>query len=816
MSDWLKSLRTCAFCLPVAESAEVRPGELSQINSNYEDQKKLEAERSEVTEHAAPNEGAPTEAASQQSAIQSSSSQSSAKPTATDTGNKTKKSVLLLNKQPKNEDNILYCSVEQKQKQKLFRVTVGQSEAAIRCSLQTRASNDPVRPMNEADKESPVKHYYLAFTSVSINLLDNPSRPAAYLYEWNFRNIRRYGCTIDSFSIEVGRKSKSGAGLFLFYTLEGATIFQLLAKYVNDLKNEALSNGLMKELTAADLTTKCRPISTLINIQPVKYEPTKYDSAANSPSSSSTSIKSSSCTSNESNLSDSAQSNSGDFTSLNEQKNEGVELIRGIHQKFSSQARHHQHLSHLNHQKVGEKIHSQSLPVARSVNPLLKTKLLVERNINHQNKEQNCTNEIIKETTNNPFLPSYRTTEIAGNELNQTGEAAKTIGVKAPLRPPKMDESEYNDVANVEHPNLPSRMTGNFSGKLLGNFPAHQQMNNKLSSCSVANLIEDQKLLHLHKLNKSLPQINQIGVVSGRSKLIKPTNETDHISYSSIISVDGNLDAPTSNLPFSQPNALAKPPRLSKLLLNGEPNKRLTGDCVLSETVNSLNGNEKAFSEKAFNKVDSQPNDEEPIFESRQDLFGYRKEENHYELADEFEAEGKEMVDKPVLAMNGPVNASKLMSTDSQADKQESVDWQVKVDKQVNVDRQMKVDKSKNNDRQVNSDKQTNEVIPSKESKSSNSLLPIDTYELLVNILNQIDEKSLNTATLKEAIKKAVLSEPSIGDNKTEEEFLENLLLSNNNNDSSEQATINYCVNDCEYAKIMKKKFMKKTIVEHF
>lgn len=786
MSDWLKSLRTCAFGLP-AEPTEARPGELSQINGNYEDQKKLDEERSAATENTASNE---------------STSKASTKPTANDTANeKTKKSILLLNKQPKNEDNILYCSVEQKQKQKLFRVTVGQSEAAIRCSLQIcsspRSNEPPVRPMNEPDKESPVKHYYLAFTTVSINLLENPARPTAHLYEWNFRNIRRYGCTIDSFSIEVGRKSKSGAGLFLFHTLEGATIFQLLAKHVNDLKNEALSNGglLMKELAAAaDLNGKCRPISTLINIQPAKYEPakyesTKYDSVANSPSSSSTSIKSSSCTSNESNLSDSAQSNSGDFTSLNEQKNfDGAELIKGIQHKFGNQAvRHHQQLSqyHLSHQKVGEKINSQSLPVARSTNLLPKTKLVVERNGN-QNKE-NCFSghETIKATTNNPFLSSYRT-EITGNEhLNKTvSDATKTVSAKAPLRPPKMDEDEYNDVANNEHTNLPSRLAGNFSGKLLSNFPGHKQMNNKLSSCSVVNLIEDQKLNHLNKLNKSLPQINQIGVVSG-SKLTKLTNETIHnqISYSSIISVD----ASASNLSFSKPNALAKPPRLSKLLLNGEPSKSVTGECVSSEAVSGLSVeglNEKGLHEKAFNKIDGQPSDEEPIFESRQDLFGYRKEENHYEVADELEADGKETVEKSAAMNDGPAN------------------------KPMNTDRQMNVDKQANIEKQVNVDRQTNA------EKQTNSLLPIDTYELLVKILNQIDEKSLNTTTLKEAIKKAVLTDgPLISSNKTEDEFFEHLLLSNNND---EQATINYCVNDCEYAKIMKKKFMKKTIVEHF
>lgn len=747
----------CAFGLP-AETIENRPTvELSQTNGNYEEQRKLEVQLEKREE--LPNENV-------------------AKPK-----DKAKKSILLLSKQPKNEDNILYCSVDQKQQPKLFRVTVGQSEAAIRCSLQicpSPRSND-LKSMTESDKEPPAKHYYLAFNAVSINLVEDPQRPAVYLYEWNFRNIRRYGCTAESFSIEVGRKSKSGAGLFLFYTLEGATIFQLLANCVNDLKNEVLTGGglLVKEL-AADL--KCRPISTLINIppnkyesnkyeskyEPAKYESTKYDSAANSPSSSSTSIKSSSCTSNESNLSDSAQSNSGDsgnFTSLNDQKTgESASLLKTsslVQQKFINPAplgpaRHP--VCQLNHVKLIEK------PVLRSTN------LLVDRN-------GNFNEETVKVNTNNPFLASYRN-EIS-NESKTSNEKTITSNLSIDLRPV---ENKSNDLASTTN-GLPNKPTGKLSVKLLSNFSSHQQMNNKLSSCSVVNLIEDQKLSHLNKLNKSLPQINKIGVVRSRpigDAIGKTTGKTDNqISYSSIISVDAASS-------FNQPNALAKPPRLSKLLLSGELNKlnrSVASESALSNETMSKLTVEKALKrtpekihqkvyEKTFQTFEGETKDEEPIFESRQDLFGFRKEENHYEVADELDEENKETGEKSVVTMTGQVNG------------------------------------------QTNPDKQTNDLTKELKNSKSNSLLPIDTYELLVNILNQIDEKSFNTATLKEAIKKAVLTDSSSISNKTEDEFLENLFLSNNND--GEQATINYCVNDCEYAKIMKKKFIKKTIVEHF
>lgn len=178
MNNWLKNLQICAFNLENIEQSELKPIELNQTNANYENQSKLKEKiESDV--------------------IKNSSILS----------NQNKQQI------PKNEENILYCSVDQQQQAK-FRVTVGQTEAAIRCALQIYSSpksNDP-SIKHIADRES-IKYYYLLFSSISINLIEDLTKSTICLYEWNFRNIRRYGCTNDSFSIEVGRKSATGAGM---------------------------------------------------------------------------------------------------------------------------------------------------------------------------------------------------------------------------------------------------------------------------------------------------------------------------------------------------------------------------------------------------------------------------------------------------------------------------------------------------------------------------------------------------------------------------------------------------------------------------
>lgn len=537
-------------------------------------------------------------------------------------------------------------------------------------------------------------------------------------------------------------------GLFMFYTKEGSTIFHLLAKHVNDLKNECINNNHLsiKEL---DLN---RPIGTLINIPSNKYESSKiestkyelnrfnliknnsskYDSTANSPTSSNaSSIKSSL---NESSLSDSTQTNSGDFTSLNEHVQKGIENDQILGKKFNQISRNQKPA--LNIKKTNEGLNS--LPVVQKRADIEENRI---EKINH----------------NNPFLIHFENeiktdlNEINSKfnkPMNEINNLIKELHKNVPKQ--KIDEDEYNDVA------LGSNLV--------------KQMNNKLSSCSVVNLIEDKKLGNFNKLNKSLPQIDKLGInanvdskfsskinsqinlqITSTNAKVSPKfnteintaiNQIDKANYSNKITSEmvNNLPAEKPLILSHQPNVLIKPPRLSKMLNNDESNK--------------------------INERDAQK--EEPIFESRLDLFGYKKEENHYEIADDNE------------------------NNENQIEKISSINLTTK--------------------NQTNSDQQNDSYLASKQirsSESTNNLLPIDTYKMLVSTLNKIDEKSLNT--LKEAIKRVLNENPSIN-NKTEDEFLKNFLLTNNN----QETMVNYCVNDCEYAKIMKKKLIKKTIVEHF
>lgn len=338
---------------------------------------------------------------------------------------------------------------------------------------------------------------------------------------------------------------------------------------------------------------------------------------------------------------------------------------------------------------------SGSLPIAQSLQ--LQIKKLKTDIITEENKENaNSKNEI--KVNYNPFLSNCNNN---GIKLNNLIKKTNVINLN--------DENDYNDVGIM----MESKM--NLS-------------NCKLSSCSIANLNE--QLNSLNKNNfKSLPQINKIGINYSTNDQRKLAN---------------NLNC-KAKLAL-QPNVLMKPPRMNKPALDNDLNVHNKID-KLNEIESKI---DDAIDANRANSI-SEVKDEEPIFESRLELFGYdsKEEENHYEVADDLD----------------------------------------------------EVELKKDN-----------------KDKDSNNLIPIDTYCLLVSTLNKIDEKSLNT--LKKAIKKVLTDNASVKvidkncDN-VQEEFVKNLIIDKTNQDT----TINYIHNDCEYAKIlpiMKKKFIKKTIVEQF
>lgn len=80
---------------------------------------------------------------------------------------------------------------------------------------------------------SPVKtlkdfhELYLRLTEKSIELLSPVS--IVPVFTWNFRDIRRYGSSPETFTLEAGRRCTSGPGIFSFATPKGTQFFSLLS-----------------------------------------------------------------------------------------------------------------------------------------------------------------------------------------------------------------------------------------------------------------------------------------------------------------------------------------------------------------------------------------------------------------------------------------------------------------------------------------------------------------------------------------------------------------------------------------------------------
>lgn len=86
---------------------------------------------------------------------------------------------------------------------------------------------------------SPVKtlkdfhELYLRLTERSIELLSPSS--IVPIFTWNFRDIRRYGSSPETFTLEAGRRCSSGPGIFSFATPKGTQFFSLLSTNLRQL-----------------------------------------------------------------------------------------------------------------------------------------------------------------------------------------------------------------------------------------------------------------------------------------------------------------------------------------------------------------------------------------------------------------------------------------------------------------------------------------------------------------------------------------------------------------------------------------------------
>ncbi|KAF8790605.1 uncharacterized protein LOC129960740 [Argiope bruennichi] len=116
----------------------------------------------------------------------------------------------------KQEENLLYCSMDEPE---IYPVKVVATEASLRNNLKG--------------------NYKLVITAVNFSIAEECSqgRIGKVILTWPYRHIRRYGCSIENFSFEAGRKCTSGEGLFTFSTTEGIKIFQSIDSHVSALKS---------------------------------------------------------------------------------------------------------------------------------------------------------------------------------------------------------------------------------------------------------------------------------------------------------------------------------------------------------------------------------------------------------------------------------------------------------------------------------------------------------------------------------------------------------------------------------------------------
>ncbi|KAF5900672.1 docking protein 2-like, partial [Clarias magur] len=114
------------------------------------------------------------------------------------------------------EDNQIYASREEVFE---FLVTVQQSEASVRCSLQGL--------------------YWLQVGEETFMLKDTESKHG--VMEWPYKLLRRYGRDKVTFSIEAGRRCDSGPGTFVFETKQGDEIVRLMELAIQQQKGLSVS-----------------------------------------------------------------------------------------------------------------------------------------------------------------------------------------------------------------------------------------------------------------------------------------------------------------------------------------------------------------------------------------------------------------------------------------------------------------------------------------------------------------------------------------------------------------------------------------------
>uniref|UniRef100_A0A669CYL6 IRS-type PTB domain-containing protein n=1 Tax=Oreochromis niloticus TaxID=8128 RepID=A0A669CYL6_ORENI len=99
-----------------------------------------------------------------------------------------------------------------------YQVTIQSTEASKRCKLSG--------------------NYLVSIEGEAIELLD--MRTCYLIFDWPYKLLRKFGQIEGGFSIEAGRRCKSGQGVFMFLTQHGPQIFQTISKQCTVERNTAV------------------------------------------------------------------------------------------------------------------------------------------------------------------------------------------------------------------------------------------------------------------------------------------------------------------------------------------------------------------------------------------------------------------------------------------------------------------------------------------------------------------------------------------------------------------------------------------------
>ena len=167
------------------------------------------------------------------------------------------------------EENMLYCSIEDNPSEHTYRVKVIETELSLRCQLKCyqltapntiseqyeelaqfskgggrgAGSGPPPKPSQGLQRPmAPVVTFYqLIIGPQELTLLNDyatSSRLHQGLWSWPYQCIRRYGFDKDNcFMFEAGRKCTSGPGQFVVQTPKAYSIYQDVVKFVNELRS---------------------------------------------------------------------------------------------------------------------------------------------------------------------------------------------------------------------------------------------------------------------------------------------------------------------------------------------------------------------------------------------------------------------------------------------------------------------------------------------------------------------------------------------------------------------------------------------------